>query len=426
MEDLKSKDNLKILSGCNREISIEIPADEVSAEFNKTLSQFAGRAKIKGFRPGKTPRDIVKKMYYPDIKESIINSLAPSALNEEFKKHNLRPVGNPMIKEISFEEGQPLRFTAVFEIWPEIALGDYKKIKVKKKDKSVSPEEIDKSIESLREKSAQFMPVEGRGVKDGDYVVVNIQGKDLKENKMLPTEKVLVLSGHQDNEKALNQSLTGLKPEQENEFTVDYDKDHPNKKLAGKKIAYSIKVVSIKEKDLPEVNDDFAKDLGDFEKIKDLKDKIKSELTTAKESESRQEMTDEMLEKIAKKAPFDLPESVVQNEAMAILRNSLSTKTTSQQFLPKEEIERLQKESKEKAEKILRNHLILFKIAEKEKFEITENEITEELKKIAQANNVPLAQVVNSVNQEGKKDELKNNLLIKKTVDFLLENAIIG
>lgn len=408
---------------CNHELKVEIPADEVSKEFEKTLKSFINSAKIKGFRPGRAPKDVVKNMYYSEIKESLINSLAPEVIKKELNKLKVVPVTPPVITDVSFEDGNPLKLTAHYELWPEFKLPEYKKIKIEKKIKSVSDKDVNKSLEELRERSAQYIPVEKRGVAENDYVMIKVKGKDTKTKKFLPTEKTYVLAGHADNEKSLNENIMGMKANEEKKFVVNYEKNHPNKKIAGKEVEYSLLVTSVKEKKLPEINDEFAKEIGKFESLKDLKAEIKKEMSNAKENSTKRETSDEIIQKIADKINFMLPESIVQQETLTNLRRFQESRPN--QKFNKEEIKKIQEDGRKNAERNIKNHLILNKIAEKENLEVSEAEITEELKEIAKANNVSLPKVVDSVNKTGKKQELKQNLVLKKTVDFLVENAII-
>ncbi len=414
---------VKKISGCKREIELMIPSDEVMKEFDKAVKQFSAKAKIKGFRPGKAPGHIVKQMYLSEIRESVVNSLAPKALNRELKGHNLNPVGNPIINKLTFEEGQPLQMTAQFEVWPEFELPDYKNIPVSEKKASVTQKEVAEALDGLVRKSAEYTPVEGRGVKDEDYVIAEIKGKDTRTNRLLPTEKVVILAGHPENEQALNENLKGLKQDEQAEFVVKYNKDHSNKKLAGKEIAYILRVLSIKEKTLPELNDEFAKGLGEFDGLKDLKAEVKKQILAAKKEDSKGEMADEIIQTIADRVSFDLPESIVEREYLAIIQRFLSSQHS--QSVQKNDAEKIKEEAKKKAKQRLKNQLILTKIAEEEKIEIKSEDIEEEIKAIARANNMPLAQVKSQIKREGHQEEIEDRVRFKKTVDFLLKNAII-
>lgn len=419
----KPKDSVKIVSECRREIAVKIPTKKVNEQIAVVVERFRSRAKVKGFRPGLAPQEIVKRMYYEDIKEAVINDLAPAAVSGEIRKLNLIPASSPFVTDISFEEGKPLNLKAQFDIWPEFKLPEYKKIKVKKISESVSAKDVNQSLESLRERAVQYLPVEDRGVTAEDYVMVEIKGKDRKTKKMLPTEKTYVLASHEDNEKALNDNLLGMKPNAEKEFSIEYKKDHKNKRVAGKLIDYHLKVTSIKEKKLPELDDNFAKEIGKFDTLKELKSAIKKELVTARKQESDRALSEEVMQQIAEKTKLVLPESVVTQETMENLKQFMSSQP--QQKFTAEDMDKLKEEAGKRAERNLKNHLILSRIAEAEKLEISEADITEELKTIAQANNVPLPRVMESVNKDGKKEELKQNLLMKKTIDFLTKNAII-
>jgi len=413
----------KKISDSKWEIEIEIPVTETTEEMKRITAQYSSRAKVRGFRPGKAPEEIIKRMYYPDIKETLINSLVPKTLNKELKDKNIIPVGQPIVSDLHFSEGEPLRFKAQIEVWPEFHLPEYKNMRVKQRKASVTEKELEESLEELRLEAAQYVPVTDRGVIDGDYVVAEIKGHDTKTKRFLPTEKVVILAGHPENEEILNQKLLGLNSGDQSQFTIKYKKDHTNKKLAGREIHYDLKIESIKEKMLPEIDDDLAKDLGDYKNLKDLKTKLKDRLLQSKKNAQRREMAEEIVKKISEKVPFELPESVVEHEYTAQLNRRLSA--IPQKDLSKVDLESLKKDVRTRAIQNIKNHIILNQIAQEEKLEVTEEEITDEMKAIAKSHNVPLARVVESINKEGKKQELRENLLLKKTVDFLVKSAII-
>lgn len=423
LQEKRNKSNLKTISQCKRELELEISKEEVEKEFNKILNQFSTRVKVQGFRPGKAPKDMIKRMFFSEIRKSLLDSLIPKALGAELKSLNLKPISTPVIKDISFQEGESLSLTVYFEVLPDFKIHDYKKIGVTKKQISITEEEVEQSLKDLQQKAAEYIPIESRGVADGDYVLVEIKGKDLKSNKFLPTEKVLILAGHPDNEKLLNESLMGLKVNEERKFVLSYDPKYQNKKLAGKKIDYDMRVFSIKEKKIPPLNDDFAKGLGEYKDLKELKDKIKEEILISKDESAKTEIAEQIIEKISDKIDIELPETLVEEENISLLRRQLAQ--VPPQELNKERIEALKTEGKRQAEKTLKNHLILRKIAEMEGFDVSEEEEDHELKAIAKANNVPLVRVIENLNREGRREELRNNILLKKTVDFLVKQAII-
>lgn len=421
----KVKSEVTAIHASKKEVQVEVPAEEAEREFERVIGQYALRAKVDGFRVGKAPKDLVKRMFYAEIKNSVIDALMPRALDESLKAHSIEPVVSPVVEDLNFEEGKPLRFRASVEVWPEFELPEYGKTRIEERTASVEEAEIEQSMEELRQKSAEYTPIEGRGVMPGDYVVVEMKGKDLTTKRYLPTEKVVILAGHSENEKVLEEHLAGLKPEESRTFVYSYAKDDPNKKLAGKKIEYEMKVLSIKEKRVPELDDDFAKDMGEFGNLEELKAKIKEELLARKKSVLRREMADEIVAVLADQLTGTLPESVIEKEYVSLLRNLLSALPEKSDMTP-DKVESLKSAAKKEAEKAVRNHLVLRKVVEKEKIEVTQEEVEEEIKAVAKSNKVPLARVRESLNEEGRMAQLQNRLLFKKAVDFLLEKAIIN
>jgi trigger factor len=404
-----------------RELDIEVPADEAAREFEKALDDYASRAKLDGFRRGHAPRDMVKRLFLSEIRESVIESLAPRVLRESLRAEDINPVSTPVIRDVRFKEGEPLSFKAVVEVIPEFDLPPYKKLKVKKPEVKVEDAEVDRALEDLRQKSAEYQPVESRGVADGDYVTIEWKGKDLKTKRFLPTEMILVLAGHPDNEKALNDHLIGVKPQETRRFVVTYPPDHRQKRLAGRDIEYELKVISIKEKKVPEMTDDWAKDLGEFDNLAGLSEKVRRELEKSKQDSARREMGEEIVRQLAEEISLELPESLVDAEAQSLLRSWAASLRSD---MPAPEVEELKQRARDQAGRSIKRGLILRKIAERERIAVTDEDVEAEIKEMAKRNNVPLAQLVAKINEEGRREDVRTALLTRKTIDFLLENAV--
>jgi trigger factor len=417
------KTPLKDISETKKEIKLEISSEKARRAHQKALKQYANGAKIKGFRKGKVPDNIILRMYQSEIREAVISALVPNAVNEEIKSYNFKVASIPRITDLQYDEGGPIKVKAEIEIWPDFKMPDYKKIKLKKKKISVTQNDVTDALTNIQARSVQYIPTEERGVIDGDYVVVEIKGQDVKTKRFLPTEKSVVLANHPDNEKQLNEHLLGLRINEETHFSIDYQKDHTNKKLAGKTVDYKVKILSIKEKKLPEINDDFAKDLGEFENIKDLKEKIKGELKKDKEEAQKRDLADELIKKISDDVKITLPDTVIEQEAISIIRRQMSD--APRKDLKEEDLKKMNEEAKIKAHQNIKNHLILTEVAKMEKLEVLEKEFQEELKSIAMANRVTYEQVLDHINKEGTKKDITDNLLMRKTVDFLMNAAII-
>jgi trigger factor len=417
------KSSMKDLSASRKEIEAELRADEVDKELQVIIDQYAGRAKLKGFRQGKAPRDMVKQMFQADIHKSLLDSLVPKVLEEVLNSYNIHPASVPRLSDLSYDEGKPLHFRAVVEVWPDFELPTYKKIQVKKKESIVEDKDIDQALEELRQKSAEYIPVEGRGVVIGDYVVAELQGKDLKTKRLMPAEKVIILAGQEGNEKIINENLIGLKPLEEKVFLYPYPADYKNKKLAGKEIEYRIKVISIKAKQVPSLDDDFAKNLGETDNLADLRDKVKKELQAVREDAARREAAEDILKTLVDKTEIEIPPGIIEEEAQAVLKSLLSS--APQQNITKEVVDKLRPEAAKQAEVNLKRHLILREIAKSEDLKVGEEEVDAEIRVLAKTNNLAPAQAMAAFNQEGRRESLKKSLLLRKAIDFLVGQAII-
>jgi len=413
------------LSPSRREIELEIPDEEFRAEYEKVLGDYVSRAKLDGFRKGHAPRERVRALFDHDIRHDVYDALLPRVLDEELKALRLNPVNVPELRDLKHDEGQPIRCTAAFEVLPEFELPDYRSVQIKRKKAEVPDGDVAQALEDIRARAAEYVPVEGRGVAEGDYAVVEMQGRDQGSRRLLPVEKAVVLAGHADNEPALNEKLAGMAPGEERTFEVAYPKDHRNKRVAGKDIVYRLKLQELKEKKLPALDDEFAKSLGAAEGLEALRTRVRQELQAARERAAHNETASEVLQAIADQIKLELPESVVEQEALSIMRRALSS--ARNRPVSPEALEGLKVEARRQAEDHLRNHLILEKIAQKEGFGVSEEEVQAEIASLAKANNVSEKVLAEMVRRDPHRhEEMVENLLFRKTVDFLLKTSIIS
>ena len=224
-DDLKC--TIETLGPVSRELDVEVSAAEAARVHEEMAASFASRAKLPGFRPGKAPLDVVLQKFGPDIEHEVIDQLIPESLHRVLEKNAIRAVGIPSVRDVSYRAGEPIRYTAVVETWPEFDLPPYKKLKLKKRDESVSDEDVAKTIEDLRLKHAEHLPVENRGIQAGDFVILQIQGRDLKTKRLMPVEKISVVAGHEGNDPAVEAHLSGLRTGEETVFEHAYPADDP-------------------------------------------------------------------------------------------------------------------------------------------------------------------------------------------------------
>jgi trigger factor len=416
------KSEVKDLSPSRMEIAIELSAEEAEKEHDVVLARYAERARLKGFRPGKAPRDMVLQVYHHDIHHTLIDTLVPKVLEEVLAARQIHPASSPVVEDLSFDCGQPLKFKALVEVWPAFVLPAYKKIKAVRKDAVAADADVDKTLEELRQKAAEYVPVEGRAVIVGDYVAVELQGRDLKTKRMRPLEKTVLLAGHEGNDKALNDHVVGLQAGETAEFRLEYPADSPNKSLAGRTVDYRLKVVSIKAQKLPDLNDDFAKSLGEYADLADLREKIRREILKSREAAVRRDASEDVLRQLTAQADIDLPPTVIDEEADSLLRKM--AEQIPPQGLSPQVVEQLRAGAREQAVSNLKRTLLLRRIAEAERLAVAEDEVDEEIRALARANGIPPARLMDSFNAEGRRESLKSTLLLRKAVDFVTAQSL--
>ena len=425
MNAQEGRSRLVELSPSRREIELEIPDEEVRREYDRILGEYVAKVKLDGFRRGHAPRERVRSLFDHDIRHDVYDALIPRVLEEELRALRLDPVNLPVLRDLKHEDGQPLRCTAAFEVLPDFDLPDLREIRVGRRTADVADADVDRALEDVRARAAEYVPVAGRGAADGDYAVVEMQGRDGRTRRLLPVEKAVALVGHADNEPALNGTVAGMAPGEERSFAVTYPKDHANRRVAGKEIDYRLKLLELKEKKLPALDDAFAGSLGLEGGLAALRDKLRAELLGAREREARNGTTSEILAAIAARVSLELPESVVEHEALAVLRRLLEAQR-GRRMAP-EALEGLKAEARRLAADRLKNHLILEKIARNEGFGVSEEEIQAEVRALAEANRVPEAALGEMIRKdEHRREELVEALLFRKTVDFLVRSAIIS
>ena len=245
---------------CKREIELEIPAENVQKATEKVTRDLARIARIPGFRPGKAPVTLVRRRFADDIEGEVVQSLVPEYLEKSLDEQKLVPVTRPVVDKVEFKEGEPLKFRAVFEVLPEFELHDYKNLEIQVDAIEVGDDQVDKTIEELRERGAAFTPIEGRAAQDGDYALIKLTGTPEGGGEPVSGDNILCHIGAEETLESFTENLRGAQPGETKQFQAKYPDDYPDQKLAGKTYDYSVEVQGLKEKKLPELNDEFAKE----------------------------------------------------------------------------------------------------------------------------------------------------------------------
>ncbi|TKJ30378.1 trigger factor [bacterium (candidate division B38) B3_B38] len=423
------KAELKEISSYQRELLIEVPADIVQEEIDRASQTIKKTARLPGFRPGKTPLPIIKSRFSREIKDEVLNRLLPRYYEEALKQHRLSPISPPVMDDIAVKEGDPLLFKASFEVKPPIKVENYQGLKGTRSEVKVTPEEVQTALCRLQEKGAQLVSVEGRGVQSGDWVML-----DVVEQFDPPTkggshreENALIEVGSPRTFEGFSQQLMGMNRGEEKSFTIDYPPELPQERLAGKKVRYKVKLKEIKFKELPPLDDEFARDLGDFKNLGDLREEMEKDLLSHKEEEAERALTDELLSQLIDTHTFEVPSYLVERELDRRVSRVANNFVMKGIDLKRVEFDwdKLRQEQRPDAIKSVKKWLIVEQIASQENIVVTSDEVQTEIERIATENNKSVAYIKGWLEKEGRMEEVKNQLLFRKTVDFLKKKAII-
>ena len=287
---------------CRREIELEIPAANVTKASEKAARDIARVARIPGFRPGKAPVTIIRRQFAADIQGEVLQSLVPEFLEKALDEQKLTPITRPEVDKVEFKEGEPLKFRAVFEVLPEFELGEYKNLAVQIDPVEAGEVQVDQAIEEMRERSATFVPIEDRPAKDGDFVLMKLNGTPVGEGDPVEADNIMCHIGAEETLESFTENPA----------------DYPDEKLKGKAYDYVVEVQGVKEKKLPEVNDDFAKEVGGeaagITNLADMRKKILENLEASKEQQQSGQAKDRILEELVKKHDFPVPQALVEHQ----------------------------------------------------------------------------------------------------------------
>jgi len=414
------------ISPVKKKITIEIAPDAVSKEMDKALADVAKKAKIPGFRPGKAPKNIVEKHYGDDVRSEVMHRLISESYMQALRENNLNPVDLPTIDDVSpMAKGSPLNFSATVEVRPDIALGTYDGIEVKEQDLVVTDEEMNQTIDRLREMYAQLEVVEGRPLENNDTAIIDFEG--FREGKPIDGAKAtdyMLTLGSDSLIPGFEEQLVGMKREETREIKVTFPTDYNNQDLAGKDATFTIALKEIKKKVLPDLNEEFAKTLGDYKTLDELKESIKKDLEARKRSEQSSAQREEILSKLVEAHAFDVPPGMVSRELQSLARQQAQRMARRGADAKLFDIAKFTEENKPLAEKRVKGMLLLDVIADKEKVEVSDQEITAALNVMARSS----GQTVDAIKKyydslEGGLDNLRSSLIQEKTLGVLLSLA---
>lgn len=429
------KSQVKEVSPTQKQIDIEIDANAVKKAYDQVSDRYAKMANVPGFRPGHAPRAVVRTRFKDQIRTEVLRELIPDAVQHAIAENKLEPLGEPELN-LEVAEGldklgeHPISFNVSVDVLPEIQLGKYKGIEVQRRVRPVKDEDVERVVEQLRENSASLEPVEDRGAQVGDTVTANFHGKflDTPEAEPINVEDVDVELGGQGVVQAITDNLTGAKADDEKTFTVDYPADFSSKGLAGKRLEYTVKVSAVRVKEVPELDDEWAQSLGDeIESVADLKAKVRSDIEARARNESEGKMRAELVRQLVEAHGFELPERLVQQQTEhsleSVVRDMINQGIDVRN--PELDWEKARESLREQAGNDLRGSLLLERIADEEKIEVTDQDIDDEINAIADASKQSAEQVRGILTKQGGERSIAGRLRNRKALEFLVANASV-
>jgi trigger factor len=415
---------LALVEGCKHELEISIPAEAVESETVKVTKTFQERAKLPGFRPGKVPASLVRRNFAGDIRQRVLEQLVPRFFDAKAKEENLRVVGTPSISDVHFHDGEPLRFKAHFEVFPEFEPAEYKGVEVPYRQPEVNDEDVRKRVEELRESKGTYVNEDPRSLRDGDYAVISLESVSGADAPIKSDEVVVLIAGP-ETLAGFTENLRGASPGDEKEFDVVYPEDYAQEKLSGKTIRFRVVVKGLRRRELPEVNDDFAQDLGDYRNMDELKDALRKAIFAQREAEAQREAKDRIVDRLVDANNFPVPEKFVERQIENRVEQRLRT-LAGQGVDPRSfnlDWEKIKEAQRDAAVREVKASLILGKVAEREAIGVTNEEVDREVLRIAQQNREPVATVRKKLSEDGTMDRIASHIQTEKTLNFLFDKA---
>ena len=414
---------------CRKELLIEIPLEAVQKEWESVTDQLARSARVPGFRPGRVPRDVVRRRYQQEIQGEVAQNLLPRYVRRTVEEQKLEVVGKPQFEDLKLQENQPITFKVILDVLPAVELKEYKGLEVTQEEPQVTPEDVDSTLNDLRSSAAVYEPVTDRAAAEGDYVSVSYQGWDTALPKSKPREvkNAMVHLGGSGTVQGFNEHLAGARAGDVRDFQVTYKADFPQKWAAGKTIRYRVEVLSIKTKVLPALDDELAKTISEFGTLEELKDQLRKRLQEQKQREAGAQARAGLVDQLVAMHDFPIPEVLLEERMDRKVQNAVR-QLISQGIDPTGmgiDWRQMREGMREQAVRDVKAAFILEKIAAAEKLEVTEEELDQLIREMAQSEHEAPASLKTRLTRDGGLDNLRVSRRNQKALDFVYQNAHI-
>jgi trigger factor len=417
------------LSPSKRALNVEIAPEQVAATMEVTLKELSRKIHVPGFRKGKVPPEIIQRRFQSDIQEEVLRELIPDSYRQALTQVDLTPVSQPRVEDVHFHAGEPLRYRAIVEVKPPVTVKDYRGIPLERKAVEVTDQGVDRALEFLREDAAEYVPMEGWPAMRDDLIVLDhegtIHGKPFKGGS---GKNLTLLLGRGGYLPGFEEQVVGLQKGDLKQFRLTFPAEYPRKDLAGRTAEFRVTIKEVKKRRVPELNDEFARTVGDVESVAALRDKLRERLKARKVREQEAELKRTLLEKLAATHEVELPEALVEAEAASLLQEMLGTLRASGGRVQglAENAEALTAKAFEMARRRVKESLLLDAVARQENLTVSDAEVEAEIEAMAAA--YPAeggAPVRRAMEDPGRRAGLRARLLERKALEFLYQEARI-
>lgn len=416
------------LSPSKRVLCVELPPERVAERVEATFREWGQKLQLPGFRRGRVPREIIRRRFESEVHEEVLRDLIPDSYREALAQAAIEPVSQPAVEDVHFHAGEPLTYRAVVEIKPSVTATDYRGIPLEREKVEVTDQELDRALEYLREDAAEYVPMEGWPALRDDLVVLDhegiLQGKPFKGGT---GKNLTVALGHEGYLPGFTEQLAGMQKGESKRFSLQMPADYPRKELAGRSVEFRVTVKEVKKRRVPELNDDFAKTVGDVETLGALREKLRQQLLQRKTREQDAALKRRLLEKLVQQHAIDVPETMVDRETAAVLQElAMTLRATGGRVegLP-DDPEALKATARETAMRRVKESLLLEAVARQEQLTVTDEEIAAEVNNLAGAYRQEPAAVRRALEDPARRAGLTGRLAERKALDFLFQHATV-
>jgi trigger factor len=409
-----------------RTTEIVIPLEEVQAATDKVVNSLQQKVRLQGFRPGKAPLSIIRSRFKEDIRQEVVEKLVPQAFRARADQEDWKVVGNPNVTDIHFHDDEPIRFKAEFEVLPEFTLGEYRGLQVPYDEPVVTDEDIAKRLEGIRDQKADYVNIDPRPIEDGDYAVVSLKSIAGVEGDPVEQPEMMLHVGGEETIPAYTEALRGMTPpDGEADVEVTYPEEYAAERLAGKTVKFHMVLKGLRKKELPELNDDFAQDIGDFKTLDELKEEIRKTILRERENQAQTAAKNKLVDQLVDTHEFPVPEAFVDQQIQANVESRLYELAGAGVDVKKLNLkwDEIRASQKERATREVRASMLLDKIAEREAIEVLNDEIDREIHTIARRERQPAAAIRKQLEENGAIRRIAMQIRTSKVLNFLFEQS---